>query len=490
MTGKLKYLAAVLLGLSSALAFSQNSQVLYYMNLPQRHLLNPAFTPTNSVYIGLPALSGINFNLNNNFVNFSDVFMKSPVGDSLISVLHPDFDKGSFLDMINDRNSLEVQSLVQLFGLGFRAGSKLYINFDINERIESNIVMPGDIIRLGLEGNEQFAGDRLDLSSLRGDLKYYREIGLGASAGLTDKLRVGARLKLLQGIASASIDNRALGISVDEFYAHSIDADLSLNISAPVEAYVNSEGGIDSISFDDSGFEETSDIINYLLKPGNSGLGLDLGAEYRFSDKLSVSAAITDLGYIRWKRDVLNMEAKSSFTFNGIDLADLYERDLSPDSLFAELGDSLLNSFKINDTKVPFTTYSPFGLTLGGSFNVTKSLSLGLLSYTRFIGKQVREALTLSANLNLGSAFSTTFAYTAANQRYDNLGAGLAFRPGFFQFYFLADRIPVTWNKIKTDDFSIPLPSSWNTIHLRFGMNLVFGNKVKKKNDKPMVIVE
>jgi hypothetical protein len=98
--------------------------------------------------------------------------------------------------------------------------------------------------------------------------------------------------------------------------------------------------------------------------------------------------------------------------------------------------------------------------------------------------------LTLSANLNLGNAFSTSIAYTAANYRYDNLGLGLAFRPGFFQFYALADRIPVTWNRILYEGKNIVLPESWNTMHLRFGMNLVFGNKARRKVDKPMVLVQ
>ena len=140
---------------------------------------------------------------------------------------------------------------------------------------------------------------------------------------------------------------------------------------------------------------------------------------------------------------------------------------------------------------------------MGGSYNLTKNFSVGVLSYTRFIGKQVKEALTLSANVNVGNAISTTVAYTAANHRYDNLGLGLAFRGGWFQFYFMADRIPVTWNTITSEDFntpkpvsmlfgdnSIPIPSSWNTIHFRFGMNLAFGNNVKKKADKPMVVVQ
>ena len=38
-------------------------------------------------------------------------------------------------------------------------------------------------------------------------------------------------------------------------------------------------------------------------------------------------------------------------------------------------------------------------------------------------------------------------------------------------------------------DNSIPVPVSLNTIHFRFGMNLAFGNKLKKKNDKPMIVI-
>jgi hypothetical protein len=152
--------------------------------------------------------------------------------------------------------------------------------------------------------------------------------------------------------------------------------------------------------------------------------------------------------------------------------------------------DSLKNAFNVSNTKAPFTTYLPFGISLGGSYNVTKRFSVGLLSYSRIIGKQLREALTLSANLNLGNAFSTSISYTAENHRYDNLGAGVAFRAGIIQFYLLSDRIPIMWNKIKNDKSNVMVPANWNTINLRLGMNLVFGNRIREKNDKPMLLVE
>jgi len=500
MISKLKYVLFVILFAVTLNVAAQNSQVLYYMNLPQNHLLNPALKPSNTLYIGLPVMSGINVNINNNFFNFSDVFVKGVVPDSIVTIFHPDYDPAEFIKKIKDVNSFEPEALVQLFGLGFGIGRDLYISLDINERIDGNIALPGDLLRLGFEGNEQFLGKTIDLSSLRGDIKYYREASLGFSKNFTEHLRIGVRAKTLFGIAAASIDNRSLGITVNDDYTHSFNADLSAYISAPVSFKLTGKNTIDTVIFDTGRFEKVNSegdtitdinaIVDYFLETKNLGLGIDIGAEYKITDRLKVSAAVTDLGYIKWKKDVSNLKAKSDFLFSGIDMLEVYNGTMTFDSLGTILLDSLKNTFTLEDTKSAFTTYLPVGVTLGGSYNLTNNFSVGLLSYTRFVGSQIREALTLSANLNIRNVFSTTVAYTAMNHRYDNLGFGLAFKPGWFQFYLLADRIPVTWNKIKSEDSAIPLPTSWNTVHVRLGMNLAFGNRVEKKNDKPMVMVQ
>jgi hypothetical protein len=160
------------------------------------------------------------------------------------------------------------------------------------------------------------------------------------------------------------------------------------------------------------------------------------------------------------------------------------------DEVGTDVLDSLKNAFIVSKSKAPFTTYLPFGISFAGSYSVTKNFSLGLLSYSRIISKQIREALTLSANLNLGNVFSTSISYTAENHRYDNLGAGVVFRAGITQFYLLSDRIPVVWNRIKDGNSNVIIPANWNTFNLRLGMNLVFGNRIKEKSDKPMILVE
>jgi hypothetical protein len=506
MRGKTKYPLILFMAMIIAQVSAQNSQVMYYMNLPQNHLNNPALRPSNSVYIGLPVISGINLNINNNFVNFSDVLIKGQVSDSIVSFLHPDYNVDNFLAKIKDKNFLEPDLSVQLFGLGFSVGKDMYFFLDINERISGNSVFPGDLFRLALKGNEQFIGSKIDLSSLRGDLKYYREVGLGFSKNFSDKLRVGVKGKLLMGIASASIDNKSLGIAVNDNsssslggdplvnlsnYSHSIDADMVFNISAPVNVYMGGNQNIDSVLFDKNRLKTASGMRDFLLGKKNRGLAIDIGATYNISDRIMVSAAITDLGFIVWNKDVTNVKLKGQFEYSGINILDVVNGTKTFDELGKEILDSLNKSMNITASNVSYTTYLPFGVSVGGSYNLTKGISLGLLSYSRFINKQIHESLTLSANANLGNSFSSSLSYTIANNRYDNFGAGIAYKAGVVQFYLLSDRIPVMWNRIKTDNGgTIPLPANWNTVNIRLGMNLVFGNRATKKSDKPMVFVE
>jgi hypothetical protein len=491
MIKKSLYLVVLMLATFMQEAVPQKSQVLYYMNLPQNHLLNPALQPSNSFYLSVPALTGINISLNNNFVNFSDVIMPNQKGDSLISFLHPSYNVDNFIKKLKTSNFIAPELNVQLLGIGFRAGKDMYVSLDIIERVEGNFALPKDLFVLALKGNNDFLGKTINLTGLDARLRYYHEFGMGVSRNFGNKLRLGIRGKLLFGVANMSLNNKRLGLTVNNDYSWDFNADLAANISGPMKVYT-SANKVDSVVFDDKKLKEPS----FYLNRNNLGVGFDIGAVYQLTEKISLSASITDLGYIKWKSNVTNLQAKSAFKFNGFNITDVVNGTKTMDQLAQGMADSLKNSFTITNTSKPFNTYLPTSVSIGGSYNLTKNISLGLLSYTLISGKQIREALTLSANVNLGNALSTTVSYSAENGRYNNIGAGLAFRLGIFQFYFLADKIPLSWNRITTQkgtgstaskSNSFIVPSNWNTVNFRLGVNLVMGNKLKKKNDKPML---
>lgn len=484
------YRLVPLLALLSITTSAQQQSTVYFMNLPQNHLLNPALRPTNGFYLGLPAMSGVNFNFNTNFIGFSDVFRVSAAGDSVISVLHPDFDTEGFLEKIKKANYIAPDVNIQTFGLGFSAGKDLYVFVDINEKITSNVTLPGDIFELALAGNEGFVGKTIDMTSLDAGMMYYREIAAGFSKDINQSLRIGVRGKVLMGIASLSVDNRYMGIEVLEDYSHKMMTDLTVNISGPVTVALNADNGIDSVTVDDSRFEDPG----FWLNGGNMGFGVDVGAVYRLTNKITLSAAVNGFGIINWDSDITNLTAENEFLFSGFDLSEVIDGTREFEEMAEELLDSLKNSFVVSDESKPFRTVLPGVFTLGVSYNLNRSVSIGFVSSNMLREGKIRSSLMLSANANLGSALSAGISYTAINRSYDNIGAGVAFRMGPFQFYTVADRIPVMYNKLilpsdtGTTGTSLLLPDKWNTLTVRLGMNMVFGNKIKKKSDRPMIV--
>ncbi len=485
---KTVYILLVLLAVVAE-AEAQHNQVMYYMNIPQNHLLNPARRPSNSVYVGLPVLSGIKANTGNNFFGLSDIFVQDPLSDSLITILHPNYDIDEFLSNINAQNYLEVTGGIQLLGVGFNIGKEGYMFIDINERAEGNLIIPGDLFTLAFKGNEGFAGSTIDLSSLSGKMQYFREAGIGFSTPLSNKLRIGFKGKMLFGIGSVSVDNKALAINVGEDYAHSFEADVTLNISAPLEVTEDADGNIETVNFDDSELQTTSQQVEYFTGLKNLGFGLEIGAVYDLSDRFSLSASVIDLGYIKWKDYVNNLNVQGEFSFDGLDVTDVVNGDKTFDELGQDLLDSLENSIEITHTEDPFTTWLSPGVTIGGSYRLNKTFSLGLLSYTKFVNSNVREALTFSGNINLGTAISAGISYTVSSGRYDNLGIGLAARAGIFQIYAIADRIPLAINNLDIGGGTIPMPGNLNIVNFRVGLNLLFGNKIRQREDKPMLEV-
>jgi hypothetical protein len=419
------------------------------------------------------------------------VFRKSESGDSVISVLHPDFDIDNFLERIKSLNYINPDVNLQLFGLGFSAGKDLYIFIDVNEKISGGVSLPGDLFELALRGNEGFVGSMIDLQTLDINLMYHREIAAGFSKDITRRLRIGARGRVLFGISAINMVNRNLGISVLDDYSHKMITDVDINISGPVEVVLNSENNmIDSLVINEQRIEDPY----FWLNTSNPGFGFDIGAVYQLTPKISLSAAINGFGYIKWNSEITNLNAENEFLFSGFDISDLIEGTREFDEIADELLDSLKNSFTVTDRSTPFTTKIPGSVSLGASYNISDNLLLGLVSNNMIINGRLRSSMMMSANANLGSSLSFGLSYTAINRSWDNLGAGLSLRIGAFQFYTVADKIPVMYNKIVLPEsegssaFNLLLPDKWNMLTVRAGMNLVFGNRIKKRSDRPMII--
>jgi hypothetical protein len=481
---KTKILSTVLLAMLLSSASAQNSQVLYFMNLPQNHLLNPALRSSNRIYVGVPGLTGMNFNISNNFISFSDLFPDGlEISETTIPFLNSDFDTDGFLSSLNDLNYFEPRASIQLIGVGVTTKNGFYLFLDIIERAEVNVVFPRDLLTLAFLGPEELAGRTFDMSALKADVSYFRETGFGFSKKVTPRLRIGAKGKLLFGMAAGSFRNESLALTVNEDFSNRLVADMGLRMSGPVKFFLDPEGKIDDVRFNEDVFEADETRNNFFTNTRNVGLGLDLGAEFEITPRIVVSAAVTDLGFIKWKSDISNLKGTGEASVEGISITDIQGGTATFEEMISTMADTLVNALTVTDSEEPFTTFLPLGVTVGGKFNLTDNFSVGLVSYSRKTGKQLKEALSLSANLNLGSSFSASLAYTVCNNSYNNFGAGFGVRAGFAQLYFLVDRIPLSWKSAGSGKDRIVLPENWNTLNARFGLNLVFGNRGGKNQE-------
>jgi hypothetical protein len=488
--------AAALILLLANSAYTQMSRVTYFMKIPQNHLLNPAIKPANRFFIGLPVLSGFNASLGNNFLELSDILTPGLKADSIISFQNPNFDLAALAAKLKDKNTISAEAGIQVLGLGFPVGKNYGIFIDITDRFTGKFLFPKELLDLYFMGPADFADKTLNLSEINLTAQYFREYGLGFSGNVTKNLRVGARVKLLSGIASMSFDNRAFSLKVNPDLSQTVTADAMMDVSGK-ETIAEIFGNNNFIFKSDSAGK--ADILgfagDYLKNPvSNSGLGLDIGITYNLGKLLTLSASVTDFGFINWKDDLKSWNANGTFSLPGITFEDVVNQTFSIDDMIGRLRDSIKSNFEEVASPQRFKTYLPTGIIAGASINLLPVISFGVLSESRIYAGSLKQSFILSGNVYAGRTFSGSLTYTVANYSYDNLGIGIAFKAGFAQIYIIADKIPLSWDKVyfpksgSSDYFGIPMPSHLNVLSLQMGMNIAFGKPVTKKIDKPMLI--
>ena len=455
---------------------AQNSQTLYLMDrLPQSSLINPAFQHHHNFHIGLPGLSSFNVNARTNFIGFNDLIFRHPEHDTLITFLHPDADISDFTSKLVNMNSISQDLHLNILSFGFRV-SNSFLSFNISERSSFRADLPRDLVLLALEGNEQFMGLEADLSDFFADMNYYREYSAGYSYMAGERLSLGVRAKVLFGKAGLSFEGGAMDLLTDPVsYNTRLRSRFNLNLSMPVTLVKNEDGNIDEIRphFDTDGY----DPLDFIFNSRNTGFAADLGVTYNISRPFTLFASVTDLGFINWKEDVYNFSVDGEFEFDGINLSPLFSDDESDP--VDNLRDSLRSVFNLNDTQSAYSRRLPARVYLGGSYEVTQGLSLGLLSRSEIYNGSLDQAFTLSANSSIGRWLSASLSWSVMNNSYNNLGMGLALRGGGFQLYAVSDNLN-----------TFLYPHRTKNVNLWFGLNLVFGHKRPKVTvaDEPFVV--
>jgi hypothetical protein len=356
----------VILIVGLCLEFNSHAQQmlsLYYLEaIPQVQSLNPAMAPRANGYLGIPLASSTYFGINTDM--FGSELVQKYNGE-WITLTNAGYDYDPFYKRIGKAANISAHQVVAPIQFGFK-GKRGYFSFSWSEKVNMALAIPKDFFTI-LDVGGFPDGSTYDFSALGVDAQYYREISFGYSYKLMSKLRVGFHAKYLQGLAAVKTDINQfeMNTGVDQW---NINLKADAYISSPVEIITDSTGYPNGIGELPSTTKEIIDMG--LLNFSNPGVAGDFGAVYEHNKAWTLSAALNDLGFIKWNGGLNSYSASGSYTFNG-----LYLNGSNIDSLdvvTGELLDSLKSAINIKSGNESFTTGLGPKLYVGVKYNVNQ----------------------------------------------------------------------------------------------------------------------
>ena len=441
-----------------------NGTAYFLPNLPQRVRFNPAYQPEYKVWVGLPALSGISVNYMNSAFGIDDLLVKEGK-DSL----YVDMDR--MYKSLRKQNIIHFGNDISLLTVGVKINS-WYATLDVTEKNDFLFRANKDLFSFLKRGNEPYLGKTMDIGDLGLQLNAYEEFAFGLSKKVNDKWTVGGRAKFLLGIANASLVNSKISIeSAKDASSMKIRSKQDIRVSAPLTFEYEKDG--EYINWDSFDVDTDDFSVSMVLNTKNPGFALDLGAEYQFNDKLKFYASVLDLGFIRWGAENYRFTQNATFDWQGGDLSNSIGKDnKSIDDVFDDLIDSLKDNFRLKEKQGAYTNMLRTQVYLGATYQLSKMVNVAGVAELTLLDKTFYPSLTASADVRLLRNVSAAVSYSVMPGNYVNVGAALTAKLGPVQLY------------ASTDNVLAANYTSTQSLNGRFGINLLFGHRDKKKKRK------
>lgn len=421
--------------LLAAVAFGAAAQTprngYFSENMPLRHELNPSFAPDYN-YVTVPALGGITAGANANIGADNFLFKKN---GEVVTGLHSSVGADEFLDGLKSRNYLEVNANLNLVSVGFKAlGGFNTVGLNLKSTVSTSL--PYELFEFAKIGQVNGGPTTYDIKDTRVISSNYVELAFGHSRNLGDKIRVGAKVKYIAGVAyaDARIDAINVAMSADKW-------------SVREQGRMFSSDALD-IQYKPNG--EIDDIDTGTFGVAGNGLGFDFGVSYNLWDNLKLSASLTDVGFISWKGSEATVNP-DEFVYDGFHHL-VADKDPDGSSALSREGDQLEEDLKKlvrfqNETDASRVQSLQTMLNLAGEYSILNNkIGFGLLWSTRLGTPKKWTEVMASANFRPSSWFNATVNFSTSNLGH-SLGALVNFCPRGFNFFIGTDYLPFKYSK-------------------------------------------
>lgn len=432
-----------------------------------RHMLNPAFGNEQN-YVSIPALGNISVNTHGNF-GYRDVIMSNPMYPSLsdkkmTTFLNPYISAEDALSGFSTGNNRITGDVsLTILSAGFKAFGG-YNTIEINSRTTTGVSLPYELFEFAKNtGNHSY-----NIGDINAHAQSFAEIAFGHSRQINDKLRLGAKLKVLVGLGRADVKMRNMKADLTAEDKWTITGEATADVSMKGFSYVSEEK---EYNIEGSGtYERVNDVDLDGVGVGGFGMAIDLGGVYEINEDWTVSASVLDLGFISWTNDMLAENRSKSFVFNGFhDVSVTSDRGEEIDTKVDRYGDQLADFANLTDMGDKGGRSTGIGATInvGAEYTlpVYRKVSFGALCTSRINGAYSWTEGRLSANyaplnwLDGGVSF-------AVNSFTTSMGWVLNLHPKGYNFFIGMDHILG-----KTSKEMIPLSSNAS---LTVGMNITW----------------
>lgn len=421
-----KQLLVATLLMASGTAMAQNLNSAYFTDdYMFRHDMNPAYGNSQN-YVSIPALGNINVNVQGNF-GYQDVVLHNPMygqeagAKKMTSFMNPYISSDEALNGFSKGNNRVVGDVgITILSAGFKAFGG-YNTVELSSKTSFGVSLPYELFEFAKNtGNKDY-----EIGDISARARSYAELAFGHSRQINDKLRLGAKLKFLFGIANGDLR------------LENVRADLSgtdkWTITGKANAQVSMKGFTYKTSTDEyndpakGSYDKIDDVDVDGAGLGGFGMALDLGGVYKVNKDLKISAAVLDLGFISWSNNMQAVNRAESFEFNGFhDTAVKSRSGETIDDKADDYGDQITDFINLKDMgdQGGRTTALAATINVGAEYSLPTydKLSFGFLSSTRINGDYSWSEGRLSANwkplkwldggVNLAvSSFTTSFGY-------------------------------------------------------------------------------